>query len=203
MLSSQPKAGGVTELLFIPERLVFLKLFFISDIHGSLYYLKLALERLEQEKASHIIILGDELYHGARNPLTRDYNPKEVAVLLNAFSNKIIAVRGNCDSEVDEMVLTFPMTSTYSTLLIDGKRLFLTHGHIYGEQNMPKLSEGDAFIYGHTHIPVAKKAGGITVINPGSISLPKEGNPNTYGVLEDNIFTIKRLDGTEFMKIGL
>jgi uncharacterized protein len=180
-----------------------MKLFFMSDIHGSLYYLNLALEKFVQEGASHIVILGDELYHGARNPLTRDYNPKEVTALLNAHSDKIIAVRGNCDSEVDEMVLTFPIAAAYSFILYNGKRLFITHGHIYNEQNMPKLCAGDAFFYGHTHIPVAKKSGGITIINPGSISLPKEGNPSTYGVLEDNLFTIKCLDGAFFKQIEL
>ncbi|HWQ41158.1 MAG TPA: phosphodiesterase, partial [Desulfosporosinus sp.] len=92
-----------------------MKLFFISDIHGSLFYLRKALEDFQKEKADYIVILGDHLYHGARNPLPIEYNPKEVAQLLNKFSNRIIAVRGNCDSEVDEMVLEFPMMSTYST----------------------------------------------------------------------------------------
>jgi phosphoesterase, MJ0936 family len=180
-----------------------MKLFFISDIHGSLYYLNEALERFAGEGASHIVILGDELYHGARNPLPRDYNPKEVASRLNALADKIIAIRGNCDSEVDEMVLDFPMMSTYSSILWGNKRLFLTHGHIYSEQNLPKLAAGDVFFYGHTHIPVAKKSGDIMIINPGSISLSKEGNPNTYGVLEGNSFTVKKLDGTEFMRIDI
>jgi len=180
-----------------------MKLFFISDIHGSLYCLKQVLNRYIDEGASHIVILGDELYHGPRNPLPRDYNPKEVAALLNAHSDRIIAVRGNCDCEVDEMVLAFPMAAAYSSVLYNGKRLFLTHGHIYNEENMPKLCEGDVFFYGHTHIPKAEKSNGITIINPGSISLPKEGNPNTYGILEENIFTIKRLDGTPFKQIQI
>ena len=112
-------------------------------------------------------------------------------------------MRGNCDSEVDEMVLTFPMSAAYSFVLYNGKRLFLTHGHIYSEQNLPKLAAGDAFFYGHTHIPVAKKSGNITIINPGSISLPKENNPNTYGLLDGNTFTVKKLDGTPFMQIDI
>jgi putative phosphoesterase len=180
-----------------------MKLFFISDIHGSLYFLNKALERYAQEGASHIVILGDELYHGARNPLTREYNPKGVTAALNEYSDKIIAVRGNCDSEVDQMVLTFPLSAPYSFILYGGKRLFLTHGHIYNENSLPKLAPGDVFLYGHTHIPVAKKTGGITIINPGSISLPKDGNPETYGVLEDNVFSIKRLDGTVFKQIEI
>lgn len=180
-----------------------MKLFFISDIHGSAYFLKQALELYMQEGASRLVILGDELYHGARNPLTRDYDPKEVAQLLNAHADRIIAVRGNCDSEVDEMVLDYPLGSAYSDVLWGEKRLFLTHGHIYNEEHLPPLADGDVFFYGHTHIPVAKKSGGITIINPGSISLPKEGNPNTCGVLEGNVFTIKYLDGKTIKTIEI
>ncbi|MCD2348781.1 phosphodiesterase [Clostridium guangxiense] len=180
-----------------------MKIFFISDIHGSLHYLKKAMENYEKEAADFIVILGDQLYHGARNDLPKGYNPRGVTELLNKYSEKIIAVRGNCDSEVDEMVLNFPIMSTYSTILYNGKRLFLTHGHIYGENNSPKLSNGDVLIYGHTHIPVAKKKDGIFIINPGSISLPKENNPNSYGILEDNAFKIKDLAGTTFMNINL
>jgi len=179
-----------------------MKLFFISDIHGSLYYLEKALEQYEKEAADYIIILGDELYHGARNPLPEGYNPKEVAVLLNSYADKIIAVRGNCDSEVDQMVLEFPVMSDYSTILYQGRRIFLSHGHIYGPDHLPKLSAGDLFVYGHTHVPVAEKREDIYIINPGSISMPKENNPNTYGVLEGQTFQIKALDGNVFKEIG-
>ena len=180
-----------------------MKLFFISDIHGSMYFLEKALEHYEKEKADYLVILGDELYHGARNPLPEGYNPKEVAQLLNTYADKIIAVRGNCDSEVDQMVLEFPVMTDYSIILHEGRRLFLSHGHIYGPDNLPKLSDGDAFIYGHTHIPMAEKRGEIYVINPGSVSMPKENNPNTFGVLEGNLFTIKDLDGNLFKEIQL
>lgn len=178
-----------------------MKLFFISDIHGSLHYLNKALEQYEKEAADYIIILGDELYHGARNPLPEGYNPKEVAVLLNSYADKIIAVRGNCDSEVDQMVLEFPVMSDYSTILYEGRRIFLSHGHIYGPDHLPILSSGDFFVYGHTHIPVAEKKEDIYVINPGSISMPKENNPNTYGILEGQAFQIKTLDGNVFKEI--
>lgn len=180
-----------------------MKLFFISDIHGSLHYLKKALDQYEKEAADYIVILGDELYHGARNPLPEGYHPKEVAVLLNSYADKIIAVRGNCDSEVDQMVLEFPVMSDYSTILHQGRRIFLSHGHIYGPDHLPKLSRGDLFVYGHTHIPVAEKREDIYVINPGSISMPKENNPNTYGVLEGQTFQIKTLDGSLFKEIEL
>lgn len=180
-----------------------MKIFFISDIHGSLYYLNKAIDRFNEEAASYIVILGDELYHGPRNPLPEGYDPKGCISLLNKYSDKIIAVRGNCDAEVEEMVLNFPLSSTYSNLLCNGRRLFLTHGHVYGTENIPKLSEGDVFMYGHTHVPVAYKKDGITIINPGSISLPKDGHPNTYGILENDVFTIKKFDGTEYMKIEI
>jgi hypothetical protein len=172
-----------------------MKLFFISDIHGSLYYFKKAMEQYREEAADYICILGDELYHGARNPLPVEYNPKETAQLLNEYADKIIAIRGNCDSEVDEMVLDFPIMATYSTVLHAGRRLFLTHGHVFNEEKLPRLTEGDVFIYGHTHIPRAEKKNGIYFINPGSITFPKENNPNSYGVLEENVFKIKDLEG--------
>lgn len=180
-----------------------MKLFFISDIHGSLYFLKKVLEHYEKEKADYLVILGDELYHGARNPLPEGYNPKEVAQLLNTYAEKIIAVRGNCDSEVDQMVLDFPVMADYSIILHEGRRLFLSHGHIFSPENLPKLSNGDAFIYGHTHIPVAEKRGNLYLMNPGSISMPKENNPNTFGILEGNLFTIRDLDGKVFKEIQL
>jgi len=180
-----------------------MKLFFMSDIHGSIHFLNRALERFEEEKADYMVILGDELYHGARNPLPLEYNPKKVAEILNSLSDRIIAVRGNCDSEVDEMVIDFPIMATYSTILYDNKRLFLTHGHIYNESNMPKLRDGAVLIYGHTHIPKAEKVGNIYIINPGSITFPKEDNPHTYGVLEGNVFKIKDLDGNVFKEISI
>lgn len=180
-----------------------MKLFFISDIHGSLHYVRKALESFEKEKADYIVILGDELYHGARNPLPLEYSPKEVAGLLNELADRIIAIRGNCDSEVDEMVLEFPIMAAYSTILYNGRRLFLTHGHVYNEDKLPKLSAGDVLIYGHTHVPKAEKKGEIFVINPGSIAFPKENNPNSYAVLENDIFKIKDLDGNVFKEVNL
>lgn len=180
-----------------------MKIFFIADIHGSLYYTRKALESFKKENADYIGILGDELYHGARNPLPEEYNPKEVALLLNEFADRIIAVRGNCDSEVDEMVLDFPMMAAYSIILYNNRRLFLTHGHIYNEDNLPKLRDGDVFIYGHTHVPRAKKKGNIFIINPGSITFPKENSSNSYGVLEENTFKIKDLNGTVIKEIEL
>ncbi len=139
-----------------------MKLFFISDIHGSVYYLNNALDKFKEENADYIIILGDILYHGARNPLPKEYNPKGVIEIINNYADRIIAVRGgNCDSEVDQMVLDFPIMADYSTIFYNNKRLFLTHGHIYNENNLPKLMDEDILIYGHSHIPKAEKKWGI------------------------------------------
>lgn len=180
-----------------------MKLMFLSDIHGSVFYTKQALEIFEKEEADYLIILGDVLYHGPRNPLPKDYDPKEVAPLLNGYRDKIIAVRGNCDSEVDQMMLDYPIMSDYSTVFYNNKRIFVTHGHIYNQINMPKLSKGDVFISGHTHIPVAEERNGVFMLNPGSITLPKQNNPNSYAVLEDDLFEIKDLDMNTFKTIVL
>jgi uncharacterized protein len=179
-----------------------MKIFFMSDIHGSLYYANKAIENFRKENADYIVILGDALYHGARNPLPLEYNPKEVAQLLNGVADRVIAIKGNCDSEVDEMVLDFPLT-VHSTVLYEGRRLFLTHGHLYDEDHLPKLSEGDVLIYGHIHIPKAEKKGNIFILNPGSITLPKENHPNSYAILEGHTFQIKDLDGNVFKEIKL
>ncbi|WP_035288846.1 phosphodiesterase [Clostridium sp. KNHs214] len=180
-----------------------MKLFFISDIHGSSYYLKKVLEIFEKEQCDYLVILGDQLYHGARNPLPKDYNPKAVTEMLNSYRDKVIAVRGNCDSEVDQMVIKYPTMSDYNIVLYEGKRLFLTHGHIYNRDNLPNLSSGDAIIYGHTHVPVAEKQENIFVINPGSITFPKENTPHCYGIFKENIFTIKTLEGEVYKEIEL
>lgn len=171
-----------------------MKIMFISDIHGSFKYIKKALDIFELEKAEKLVILGDILYHGPRNDLPDDYDPKKVISLLNGFKHKIIAVRGNCDAEVDQMVLEFPMRADYATIDIDNHHFFLTHGHLFDENNLPNLNKGDVFVYGHIHKQIAKEKDGIYIINPSSISLPKEGN-NSYGIYEKDNFYIKELNG--------
>lgn len=180
-----------------------MKLFIISDIHGSEYYLKEVMKMYEVEKPDYFIILGDILYHGARNPLPKGYNPPGIIELLNKYSNKIIAVRGNCDSEVDEMVLDFPIMSTYSNLLFNNHRILLTHGHIYNETNMMPLSDYDIVLSGHTHVLKAELVDNVYYLNPGSISLPKEDNPHTYAIIEDDTFSIKDLSGKVVKSITL
>ncbi|MDT8718109.1 phosphodiesterase [Clostridium sp. 19966] len=180
-----------------------MKLFFISDIHGSIYYLKKAFECFKQERADGIILLGDSLYHGPRNPLPKEYNPKEVSDLLNEYKENIIAVRGNCDSEVDAALLNYPMMSDYSFILFGERRVFLTHGHLYNPDKLPALKQGDIFAYGHTHIYQAENVNGIFLINPGSVSLPKAGNTHTYGILRESSFEIKDLEGKEIKKLHI
>lgn len=180
-----------------------MKLMFLSDIHGSFYYLKEALKKFEEEEATYLVLLGDLMYHGPRNPLPKDYNPKIVAELLNEYKEKIIAVRGNCDSEVDQMLLDFPIMSDYSEILLGNQKIFATHGHIYNKDNMPKLSKGDIFIHGHFHIPMIEIFNDIYYLNPGSISLPKEDNKNSYGILENNNFFIKDLKNNIIDEIKL
>ena len=180
-----------------------MKILFISDIHGSLFYLKKALEVFQEEKADYIGLLGDALYHGPRNELPKEYNPKAVAELLNEYKDKIIAVRGNCDSEVDQMLINYPMMADYSVILYNGKRLFLTHGHIFNGDTLPNLSKNDIVIHGHTHIPVAERLGEFFIVNPGSISLPKENNPNSYCILENDIFKIKDFNGNTLKELEL
>ncbi len=180
-----------------------MKLFLFSDIHGSAYYLEQALARFAQEKADAMLLLGDALYHGARNPLPRGYDPKETAALLNAQAARITAVRGNCDSEVDQMVLNFPLSSDYSVAFCEGRRFFLTHGHLFCDSHMPPLCEGDVFLYGHTHVPRAERAGGVYFVNPGSVSLPKEGSAHSYGIYENGVFTLKDLEGNAYRTLSL
>lgn len=181
-----------------------MKIFFISDIHGSIECLNKALEQFHKEGADYIAVLGDALYHGPRNDIPKNYAPKEVVEVLNKYRNKIIAVRGNCDSEVDQMLLNYPMMNDYTVILYNGKRLFLTHGHIYNKENLPNIQAGDILIHGHTHIPLAEKMhNGIILFNPGSITIPKENNKNSYGILEDNILKVKDLHGNIIMDISI
>ena len=180
-----------------------MKLMFASDIHGSAYYCEKMLECYRREKAERLWILGDILYHGPRNDLPKEYAPKKVIAMLNDIKEEICAVRGNCDTEVDQMVLEFPILADYSLLAADGLRLYATHGHVYNEQHMPPLMAGDILIHGHTHIYEIKKTGEHVILNPGSVSIPKGGNPPTYGILEDRGFSVRDLDGQILKSIEL
>ena len=176
-----------------------MKYFIASDIHGSAYWCRQMLQKFEESGAKRLILLGDLLYHGPRNDLPRDYAPKEVIAMLNPLRDRIYAVRGNCEAEVDQMVLDFPVMADYALLDLGGRSIFLSHGHVYNHESFPLRKSGDVFLQGHTHLPVAEKkerdGKHYFHLNPGSASLPKEGNPNSYGVLTEKGFTIYTLDG--------
>ena len=180
-----------------------MKLMFASDIHGSAYYCRKMLEAYQAEEAGRLILLGDILYHGPRNDLPKEYAPKEVIAMLNPMKNDICAVRGNCEAEVDQMVLDFPVMADYALILYGERNLYATHGHIYNENNLPPLKNGDILIHGHTHGLKAEKREDYTLLNPGSVSIPKEGNPPSYAILEDGLFTIKGFDGTIIKELQL
>ena len=180
-----------------------MKLFIASDIHGSAYWCQKLMDFIQQEQPDRVILLGDLLYHGPRNDLPRDYAPKQVIPMLNAMKDKIYAVRGNCEAEVDQMVLEFPVMADYCILAIDGKTFYATHGHVYNQNNLPPLCEGDILIHGHTHVLKAEQMDGYILLNPGSVSIPKEGNPPTYAVLEDGVFSIRDFDGNVVKSIAL
>ncbi len=171
-----------------------------SDIHGSAYYCKKVVESFKTEKADRLILLGDILYHGPRNALPRDYDPKTVAELLNGMKDHILAVRGNCDSEVDQMVLEFPMMADYAILDAGKKLVFITHGHLFDIEHLPPMREGDILLHGHTHVQRCVEASGVVYLNPGSTSIPKEDSQNGYMTFENGVFLWKNFDGQTFME---
>ena len=173
-----------------------MKFMFASDIHGSAFYAKKVLEIFEKEKAERLILLGDILYHGPRNDLPRDYSPKEVILMLNSICDKILCVRGNCDTEVDQMVLDFPLLADYGFLCDGGVCMYLSHGHIFNPDNPPKCCRNSVLINGHTHVSAAEKCSFGYYINPGSAAVPKGGNPPSYMIYENKEFTIKDLNGS-------
>ncbi len=174
-----------------------MKLMIASDIHGSVYYCDLMLKAFEKEAADRLLLLGDILYHGPRNDLPRDYEPRKVAELLKGVSEKIFCVRGNCDADVDLMVLPFRMSADCALLPIGDKIVYVTHGHIYNPDNLPQLAAGDMLLYGHTHLPSLREVNGIMCINPGSVSLPKEDSRHSCILLKDGIFVWKDLETGE------
>ncbi len=172
-----------------------MKYFIASDIHGSLYYCEKMLESYRREKADKLVLLGDILYHGPRNDLPRDYAPKKVIELLNPLKNEILAVRGNCDTEVDQMVLSFPILADYAIISEKDRMIYITHGHNFNENNLPPLGEGDILLHGHTHVPVCREHESYVYMNPGSVSIPKEESHHGYMTLENGEFIWKDFDG--------
>ena len=168
-----------------------------SDLHGSAYYCRKMLEAFEREGADRLFLLGDLLYHGPRNDLPREYAPKEVIPLLTGKKEKLLCVRGNCDAEVDQMVLEFPVLADYAVLPVGQRLIYATHGHIYHVKNLPPLAPGDVLLHGHTHVPAWTEFGqGNLYLNPGSVSIPKENSPHSYMTLEGNTMQWKELESS-------
>ena len=174
-----------------------MKFLIASDIHGSAKFCKMLLEAFKKEKADKMLILGDILYHGPRNDLPENYAPKEIIALLNPLKDKLLCVRGNCDTEVDQMVLDFPILADYAVIPVKNRLLYATHGHKFGATNPPPLSKGDILINGHTHVPKCEDMGDFTYLNCGSVSIPKENSPHSYMTLENGEFLWKNLETGE------
>lgn len=177
-----------------------MKLMIAGDIHGSAVFCRKLCSLFSESGAQKLILLGDILYHGPRNPLPQGYDPQKVCALLNPLKDKILCVRGNCDSEVDGMVLDFPVSADSALLFLNGRTFFTTHGHIYNTQNPPALSNGDILLHGHTHVPAFTALKNGFYINPGSVSIPKENSPNSCIILEDDTVSHCDLYGHVYME---
>lgn len=172
-----------------------MKLLIASDIHGSAYYCRMLAARFETEAAERILLLGDLLYHGPRNPLPPEYDPAGVAVILNSYKDSIICIHGNCDSEVDQLMLEFSVSPEYA-FIYDGKyAIYASHGHKTGENNPPPLKSGDILLCGHTHIPAFVRHENYIYVNPGSVSIPKGSSVPSYLIYDNGVFSRKNIDG--------
>ena len=175
-----------------------------SDLHGSAYYCRRMIEAFEREGADRLLLLGDLLYHGPRNDLPEGYAPKEVMPLLNGMKPKLLCVRGNCDAEVDQMVLDFPILADYAVLPVGQRLVYATHGHVHNLKNLPPLAPGDILLHGHTHIPAWTEFGEENLyLNPGSLSIPKDGSAHSYMTLEGETFCWKTLEGETYHELSL
>ncbi|MBO7310867.1 MAG: phosphodiesterase [Clostridia bacterium] len=178
-----------------------MKILIASDIHGDINSAQAVVNAYMESGADRLLLLGDILYHGPRNDLPENYAPKEVISLLNSVKDELLCVRGNCDTEVDQMVLEFPILADYAFIEADGVRMFATHGHKFNLSNLPPLKKGDVLLHGHTHVSCAIPFGNSnTYINPGSVTIPKESTPRGYILFEKGVFSFRALDGQEYMQ---
>ena len=181
-----------------------MKYIIASDLHGSAAFVERLMEAWDREQADGMLLLGDVLYHGPRNDLPEGYDTKRCVQLLNPRYRSITAVRGNCDAEVDQMVLEFPLLADRMDVIADGRRLLLTHGHLYTPASPPPLEPGDVMLSGHTHMPACDRSpAGVWFLNPGSVSIPKNGSPHSYMTLEGDVFLWKTLDGEVYRTLDL
>ena len=180
-----------------------MKLMIASDIHGSAHWCQKLLEAYDKEQPDRLLLLGDLLYHGPRNDLPEAYDPKAVIAMLNPLADRLLCVRGNCDAEVDQMVLNFPILADYAVLPWGARLIYATHGHLFGEENPPKLCPGDILLCGHTHVPACRDHETFTYWNPGSVSIPKEGSAHGYMILEAGSVSWKDLSGQVIRQVNL
>ena len=174
-----------------------------SDIHGSAYYCRELLKAFEKEQADRLLLLGDILYHGPRNDLPKEYAPKDVIAMLNGMKESVLCVRGNCDTEVDQMVLEFPILADYAIFAAGKRMIFATHGHHFNTASLPPLHKGDILLHGHTHVPKCDEHENFVYMNPGSVSIPKENSPHGYMIWEGEEMQWKSLDGEIYKEYRL
>ena len=182
-----------------------MKFLIASDIHGSAFYCRKLMEAVNRETPDKLLLLGDILYHGPRNALPKEYDPKSVAEMLNELNRiiKILCVRGNCDSEVDQMMLEFPIMAEYCLLCVKERTIFATHGHVFNKKNLPPISSGNILLHGHTHVQAWEEFDDCFYLNPGSVSIPKDDSKRSYMTLDDNAFVWKDLDGNIFHELKM
>ena len=180
-----------------------MKLMIASDLHGSLASAEKLFQQFDKEQPEKLILLGDLLYHGARNDLPEGYDTKGLTALLNRYKDHIIAVRGNCDAEIDQMVLEFPIMADYTVLFVDGREWIVTHGHVFDETSMIPHTPGVVLVHGHTHLKILSKVEDFYYVNPGSTSIPKDDARGSFMIYEDGAFSIRDLDGSEIKSMTL
>lgn len=181
-----------------------MKCMIAGDIHGSAYWCRRLLEAFDREGADRLLLLGDILYHGPRNALPEQYAPMEAAAMLNERRGSVFGVRGNCDAEIDQMVLRFPIMAEYCLLFAGSRTVFVTHGHLWNRDRMPPLRPGDVLLHGHTHLPCWEETPeGVYILNPGSVSIPKEQSCHGYLLLDDAGFVWKNIDGETYRSLSL
>ncbi len=179
-----------------------MKVLVFSDIHGSVPVAEHIVHLTHTVQPEFVILLGDILYHGPRNPLPKGYDPKTASSVLAPIASKIVGIKGNCDSEADESMLNFPLVQSFTWFFFDGMKIYATHGHQFKPDNPPDLPDESILLYGHTHVPMAKNFRNITLCNPGSLSLPKENHPACYGLFDHGSFSVITVDGEIYMRLS-
>ncbi|MCX4362859.1 MAG: phosphodiesterase [Clostridia bacterium] len=170
-----------------------MKIVIASDLHGSSYYAEKVKDIFAKEQGDLLVLLGDIYNPGPRNPISKDYAPMVVAQTLNSLKDRLLVIKGNCDSEVDTLISEFDF-SEFSQIFADGLKVTLTHGHKFNKDNMP-ANAGDVMCYGHFHTGFITQVGSVIVANAGSVSLPKDNSARSYLTIQNNVIALKDIDG--------